>query len=284
MTEVTDRNETRAAIAAGGWEIAWGDLVNEFDFGELIIAGVTGTVGVWVSAQINAQIQKFGQSFADISDDVVNQAIEFLKEAMKKRKLGERDFDGLGVKAGIATYHRHMVFKVGGVQVGSTPLPNNHQPYVGVRVIKPLPPKIPPPSGGLPTTLQKNLGDRIWLENLTMYEGDYLTSSNGLYQLILQGDGNLVMYGPEHSVIWHTHTNGIGFPPFRLVAQADRNVVLYHSPSSGTNIALWSTHTSVDPGRPGCFFVLQDDRNLVLYEPKAGGGYQPVWQSHTYIQ
>jgi hypothetical protein len=141
MTEVTNRNEERARIAAGGWAIVWGDLFNEADLLTFAISIPTGTVGAWVSQQVDAQLQKFSQSLADVSDDVVKQAAEYLNGLLKGKDSGERDINGLGVKGGFATYHRQMIFKAFGKQVGSTKLPNNHQPYIGLRVTKPLPPK-----------------------------------------------------------------------------------------------------------------------------------------------
>ncbi|GKZ60328.1 hypothetical protein AnigIFM49718_006667 [Aspergillus niger] len=144
MTEVTDRNQQRAQIAAGGWTIAWGDLINEFDAIELIISIPTGTVGFWVSEQVQAQLQKFQQSLGDVSDDAVNQATAYLKDLLQNKQSGEQDFNGLGVKAGIVTYHRYMEFPFG---VKSS-LPNNHQPYIGLRITKPLPPKETPATAG----------------------------------------------------------------------------------------------------------------------------------------
>ncbi|CAG5188964.1 uncharacterized protein ALTATR162_LOCUS12070 [Alternaria atra] len=141
MTEVTNRNEVRSGIAAGGWTIVWGDLINEFDVLTFAISIPTGTIGAWVSEQVEAQLQKFSQSLDDVSDDVVKQATDYLKDLMKGKNSGERDINGLGVKGGFATYNRKMILKVFGKQVGSTPLPNNHQPYIGLRVTKPLPPK-----------------------------------------------------------------------------------------------------------------------------------------------
>jgi hypothetical protein len=136
MKEVTNRNERRAAIAEGGWNIVWGDLINEADLGTLIWSIPTGTVGLWVQQQVQAQLQKFGQSFDNVSGEVVDQAIAFLTNSVVHRRSGERDINGLGVKAGIATYNRS--FKT---PFGSFKLPNNHQPYIGLRVTKPLPPK-----------------------------------------------------------------------------------------------------------------------------------------------
>ncbi|KAK4069185.1 hypothetical protein Trihar35433_5764 [Trichoderma harzianum] len=136
MSEVTNRNDVRAANAARGWTIVYGDLINEADVVELIISVPTGTVAGWVSDQVDAQVQKFNQSLATVSDDVVKEATEFLKSLLQGKTSGERDINGLGVKAGIVTYHRKLK-----TPFGSTPLPNNHQPYIGIRITKPLPPK-----------------------------------------------------------------------------------------------------------------------------------------------
>ena len=261
MTEVTNRNEVRDAIAAGGWIIAWGDLINEADAIELIVFASIGAAGNWVSEQINAQLRKFNQSLTDVSEDVVNQAIGYLKGLLQQKRSGEREIDGLGVKAGIATYHRHFEIPFN----GKVSLPNNHQPYIGVRVTKPLPGKAITPVG-------RNLGPRVLLQNATMSEGDYLQSENSLYRFILQGDGNVVLYTRNNEVVWHSDTDGRGTPPYRIVAQDDGNVVQYDS--SGQ--ALWRTGTR---GLGGHVLTLQNDRNLVIYD----NGNKAVWESHTRI-
>ncbi|MBP4046347.1 hypothetical protein [Chromobacterium violaceum] len=67
------------------------------------------------------------------------------------------------------------------------------------------------------------------LPNQVLGINEYLLSTNGAYQLILQSDGNLVLYRmANHHPLW----------------------------ASGTN------------GKPGCFVTMQDDGNLVIYEPK----------------
>ncbi len=43
--------------------------------------------------------------------------------------------------------------------------------------------------------------------------------------LILQGDGNLVLYTPAHAAYWASNSAGQGMPPYQLVVQNDRNVV-----------------------------------------------------------
>lgn len=133
MTEVTNRAERREALEAGGWSIFYGDLINEADIVELIISIPTGSVAGWVNFQVQAQLAKFGQSLSSVSKDVVSQAIEYLERLLQGKRSGERDFNGLGIKAGIVTYKR----KLKGV-LGTIKIPNNYQPYIGLRVTSPL--------------------------------------------------------------------------------------------------------------------------------------------------
>lgn len=88
-------------------------------------------------------------------------------------------------------------------------------------------------------------------------------SSNG-YKLVVQSDGNVVMYASGGRVRWHTRT--AGHSGSRLVMQGDGNLVVYSR--SGT--PLWHTRTN---GNPGARLVVQSDGNLVIYS-KAG---RPLW-------
>jgi len=144
MSEETDRNRVRDATQAGGWTITWGDLINELAVVQLIVSIPTGTVGAWVSSQVEVQLQKFQQRLSTVSDDVVKEATDYVKDLLARKSSGERDIQGLGVKAGIVTYHRKLK-----TPLGSTKLPNNHQPHIGLRVTKPLPPKGGPTAGSL---------------------------------------------------------------------------------------------------------------------------------------
>ena len=81
-------------------------------------------------------------------------------------------------------------------------------------------------------------------------------SPNGQYQLIMQGDGNLVEYGPGGQVIWDAGTNGN--PGAYATMQGDGNLVVYSS--AGT--ALWDSGTN---GNAGAYFQLQDNGNAVIY-------------------
>lgn len=103
-------------------------------------------------------------------------------------------------------------------------------------------------------------------EKLT--SGQRLTSPSGKLNLIMQGDGNLVLYAPGGNARWDSGTDGNAGA--YAVMQGDGNLVVYTS--GGT--ALWQTQTY---GTGAAFAQLQDDGNFVVYTkaPKA------VWQTGT---
>lgn len=88
----------------------------------------------------------------------------------------------------------------------------------------------------------------------------------GEYQLVMQADGNLVMYASGGRVRWHSWS--YGNPGARAVMQADGNLVVYAT--SGR--PLWHAHTY---GNPGARTVLQPDGNLVVYRRDN----VPLWQT-----
>lgn len=95
-----------------------------------------------------------------------------------------------------------------------------------------------------------------------------LDSSNGEFKLIMQGDGNLVLYRNSDNVaLWSTQTHGN--PGAEAVMQGDGNLVVYRNGN-----ALWS---SVTHGNPGARLIMQTDGNLVIYTPSN----QPLWESDT---
>lgn len=105
------------------------------------------------------------------------------------------------------------------------------------------------------------------LRGSSMLKGESLFSSSG-DRLVLQGDGNLVLYNPRGKAVWHTHTNRT--KANRLVLQTDGNLVLY----SSTGKALWHTHTNRTSANR---LILQGDGNLVLYSSTG----KALWHSHT---
>jgi hypothetical protein len=94
--------------------------------------------------------------------------------------------------------------------------------------------------------------------------GQALISRAGGYVLVMQYDGNLVLYAPGNRAIWGSGT--AGRPGTVLRMQADGNLVLY----APGNRAIWDSGTH---GRPGTVLVMQGDGNAVLYAP----GDRAIW-------
>lgn len=92
-----------------------------------------------------------------------------------------------------------------------------------------------------------------------------ITSSDGDYRLLMQGDGNLVLYGPGRPM-WATGTSG---QVMYAGMQDDGNFVLY---APGT-VPIWASNTA---GHPGAHLLVQNDGNLVIYGPSG-----PIWATNT---
>ncbi|KAI9749668.1 MAG: hypothetical protein M4579_006789 [Chaenotheca gracillima] len=95
-----------------------------------------------------------------------------------------------------------------------------------------------------------------------------ISSNNGLYRLVLQNDGNLVLFGP-HGAMWASQTSGRS-DAFDLVMQADGNLVVYNIFSQ----PYWASDTWGETDNPE--FVVHDNGNACIY---AGG--RPVWATNT---
>ena len=95
--------------------------------------------------------------------------------------------------------------------------------------------------------------------------GQSVTSPNGKHRLVMQGDGNLVVYNTATGrATWNSGT--AGNPGARFAVQGDGNLVIYRA--NGT--VAWNAGTH---GNPGTRLVLQDDGNLVLYR----ANNTPLW-------
>ncbi|MCC9306082.1 hypothetical protein LN042_02990 [Kitasatospora sp. RB6PN24] len=105
--------------------------------------------------------------------------------------------------------------------------------------------------------------------------GEGVNLCSGNYELAMQTDGNLVIYGPSGSALWYSGTVNSGTTV--ADAQTDGNFVVY----SGST-ALWNSRTGGNPGAYPCF---QPDGNLVVYRPSGTGQYtcngSSLWDSNT---
>lgn len=109
-------------------------------------------------------------------------------------------------------------------------------------------------------------GDRLSVGQ-TMYGNQYIVSGNVKYALLMQGDGNLVLYSGQ-SALWASNTSGN--PGAYLTAQSDGNVVIY----SSNHTALWATNTT---GQNLSYLQVQDDGNIVAYNTSI----LSIWSSGT---
>jgi hypothetical protein len=85
--------------------------------------------------------------------------------------------------------------------------------------------------------------------------GDSLVSADGNLRLTLQSDGNLVE-SLQSNVAWATNTSGR--LSWCLIMQGDGNLVLYDVHKN----AIWATNTL---GHGGVGMIIQDDGNMVIY-------------------
>lgn len=97
--------------------------------------------------------------------------------------------------------------------------------------------------------------------------GGSILSNNRQYTLVLQTDGNLVLYR-NGVALWSTQTQGRNV--VRAVMQGDGNFVLYDNNGN----PVWNSGTGQ---RPGSFLAVQDDGNLVIYT-RTGN---VAWNSRT---
>lgn len=101
-----------------------------------------------------------------------------------------------------------------------------------------------------------------------------LVAPNGRSFMIMQGDGNLVVYEVHRGrniPVWASNTPGSGGTVAAL--QTDGNLVVYR----GDGHPVWASHTA---GQGEVHLRMQDDGNAVVY--RVGGG--PVWASGTVRQ
>jgi Beta-galactosidase len=112
----------------------------------------------------------------------------------------------------------------------------------------------PPPCGTL-------------IANHELTSNQSLTSCNGDYTLIMQGDGNLVLY-QNGTALWASNTSGSAAD--EAIMQGDGNFVLYTSSGS----PVWSSGTA---GNDGAYLVVQNDGNVVIYS--ASGS--TLWSTGT---
>lgn len=93
-----------------------------------------------------------------------------------------------------------------------------------------------------------------------------ISSCDGRFSLVQQGDGNLVLYMAGKGALWSSGTQGTAGRT--TVMQDDGNLVVYTPEGK----AVWNSGTW---GHPGAWLAVQDDGNVVIYQ------YGAVWSTGT---
>lgn len=113
------------------------------------------------------------------------------------------------------------------------------------------------------------MSDRLSADQ-RLLAGQELVSPNGMHRLVMQNDGNLVLYRASGVPKWATGTDRRSTSG--VIMQGDGNLVIYDT--SGP--AIWASGTDRNFG---AWLVLQDDGNLVIYDVFN----RPLWASGTNI-
>jgi hypothetical protein len=103
--------------------------------------------------------------------------------------------------------------------------------------------------------------------------GQAVFSCDGQFELIMQTDGNLVLY--ENGVtpaLWNTGTEGQDVA--YMIMQEDGNLVVYNT----SEVAVWNSQTD---GYEGGYLAIQNDGNLVIYKKTPSVPQNAVWSSGT---
>ncbi|MGQ7297619.1 hypothetical protein [Quadrisphaera sp. KR29] len=121
---------------------------------------------------------------------------------------------------------------------------------------------VDPPGDGSPA------GTDRMTHGQSLAAGEWLMSPNRQYGMTLQGDGNLVVYGPGRRALWASDTYGNPGATFRLAD--DREMLI----TSRDGRVLWR---SGGGGNGAETLRLQDDGNAVLYRLDGSAAWYSGW-------
>jgi serine protease len=107
----------------------------------------------------------------------------------------------------------------------------------------------------------------ILASGASLATGGSVTSCDGRFTFVIQGDGHLVLYQAGVGAIWWNNVFGSGHT---LHMQGDGNLVVYNSAWQ----ARWNSNTW---GNNGAFLSVQNDGNVVVYTPQ----WRPLWATGT---
>lgn len=116
------------------------------------------------------------------------------------------------------------------------------------------------------------MSDRIEVDDI-LHPGDERWSGNGEYRLVLQDDNNFVLYKKidddgNQEPIWasNTYLPDESCENKQVIMQQDGNLVLYNEEGN----PLWDSGSS-GYGAVSPYILVQDDGNVVLYDNEVEG-------------
>jgi hypothetical protein len=125
------------------------------------------------------------------------------------------------------------------------------------------------PNGPTARGSQMNLGE-------VLHAGDSVTSPNGRYSLVYQGDSNLVLYrNYDRKPLWASNTAGAALGATRLDSDGHLRVYDRFAKAVFVTGAYPGTHLVIQ--YPGAHLSVQSDGNCVVYTPTG----RPVWATDT---
>lgn len=122
-----------------------------------------------------------------------------------------------------------------------------------------------------------NLGDHL-SPGQRMYDGQWLTSSDGRYTLSLSSNSHLTLAGP--GVNWSDgHTPGLGY--IEMLATGDfKKYNLFNGVTLDYRAEQPTGSVAQGPATSNSYLVMQSEGNAVVYR---SGGADWSWQSHTSV-
>ena len=101
-----------------------------------------------------------------------------------------------------------------------------------------------------------------------------LYSQNGVYFLVMQGDGGLCVYYPDGKFLWGSGTGGHAQKDYVAVMQKDGGFCVYDPDGK----FVWGNGTGGHP--PGDYFVeLHDDGKVCVYQGTPENPGESIWCS-----
>lgn len=126
-------------------------------------------------------------------------------------------------------------------------------------------------AAGIPIGVAYPYGDTM-VGDQSLLKGQGLVSENGQYVMVMQNDNNLCIYDPTGGCIFATLTNNYNID--RVIMQTDGNFVMYDT----NQVSRWSSGTTRSDG--GWFKVnLSNNGTFTIFETNAlktlGHGFSP---------